>query len=208
MGSDPAQLEELVGMEASVYAVRDKRNPEVDLYVGSTTRPMCVRFAYHVTDAYYSKRRPKRRLLKVNAYMHAEGVSNFEAHLLEKCKIEIRFEREQHHIDRLKRKGQAEFNIKRATPNPEPNPSTYIEYWKRYTRKPPTEAQRERIYAMRRVWRARNRDKVKLYQDRCRAFRNEKVLCECGARVSRANIAVHRRTQKHLSLSTVKRGSL
>ena len=188
-------------MEASVYAVRDKRNPEVDLYVGSTTRPMCVRFAYHVTDAYYSKRRPKRRLLKVNAYMHAEGVSNFEAHLLEKCKIEIRYQREQFHMDRLKPK----FNRMRAFGLKEPTSTSPLPL----RRHKLTEIGRK----TRRAWLARNKEahseaRRKRYNEIGKVKQAEKVLCSCGLMLARSSMYLHVRSRKHLSLSTVKRGSL
>jgi group I intron endonuclease len=113
-------------MQASVYAIRDKRNPEIDLYVGSTVRPYCVRFAQHVIDAFYLRHPPT----KIRKHMHDEGVENFEVHILEKCDPDIRREREQFHMDRLK----PEFNVQRAFG---PKPA------QKRTRKPLTEAQRE-----------------------------------------------------------------
>ena len=100
-------------MEASVYGVRDKRNPDECMYVGSTTKPTCVRFAEHLIRAYYAKTIYGGRHanhMKFHVHMYDQDVSNFEGYLIEKCNKEIRCQREQFHMDRLKPK----FNLVRA----------------------------------------------------------------------------------------------
>ena len=91
-------------MDANVYGIWDKRDPDDEcLYTGSTTKPVCVRFAEHLLSAYYSKN-IRRESTPFHGYMDDEGVTNFEARLLEKCNKEIRKQREQFHMDRLKPK--------------------------------------------------------------------------------------------------------
>ena len=133
------------GIEANVYGIRDKRNPEECLYVGSTTRPVCIRFAEHLIQAYHRRKRPK----KFQNHMFDEGVSNFEAYLLEKCKIEIRYQREQFHMDRLKPK----FNRMRAYGFKMPTSTSPLPLRKRYPYR-----QTEKGRNTRRAWLARNKE--------------------------------------------------
>ena len=187
-------------MEASVYGVRDKRNPDKCLYVGSTTGPVCIRFANHLFSAYYS-RRTQRRATPFNEYMGDEGVSNFEAYLLEKCNKEIRKQREQFHMDRLKPK----FNRMRAFGLKEPTSTSPLPL----RRHKLTEIGRK----TRRAWLARNKEahseaRRKRYNEIGKVKQAEKVLCSCGLMLARSSMYLHLRSRKHLSLSTVKRGSL
>ena len=203
MGSDPAQLEELVGMEASVYGIWDKRNPDECLYTGSTTKPVCVRFAEHLLSAYYS-RSIRRASTPFHEYMDDEGVSNFEARLLEKCNKEIRKQREQFHMDRLKPK----FNRMRAYGLKMPTSTSPLSLRKRYPYR-----QTEKGRNTRRAWLARNKEahseaRRKRYNEIGKVKQAEKVLCSCGLMLARSSMYLHVRSRKHLSLSTVKRGSL
>jgi len=181
-------------MQASVYAIRDKRNPEIDLYVGSTVRPYCVRFAQHVIDAFYLRHPPT----KIRKHMHDEGVENFEVHILEKCDPDIRREREQFHMDRLK----PEFNVQRAF-------GLKPKHLRR-PRKPLTEAHRGATAKRRRdcftndpAHRERLRAYARERYHQKQKFRGaEKITCTCGTTVARYSMSLHLKSKKHISLST------
>ena len=170
----------------SVYAIRDKRKPEIDLYVGSTCVPMCVRFAQHILNAFYTNRNTWKS--KLVMHMHDEGVSNFEAYLLENCEPDIRRQREQFHMDRLK----PEFHMQRA--------------FGRGSRAPRTEAQKEKRRTRRRndpFYRAAVRKAYhEKYKFRIAERSAQKVTCSCGATVSHGSMWGHLKSKKHISLST------
>ena len=166
----------------------------------STTKPVCVRFAEHLLSAYYS-RSIRRASTPFHEYMDDEGVSNFEARLLEKCNKEIRKQREQFHMDRLKPK----FNRMRAFGLREPTSTSPLPL----RRHKLTEIGRK----TRRAWLARNKEahseaRRKRYNEIGKVKQAEKVLCSCGLMLARSSMYLHVRSRKHLSLSTVKRGSL
>ena len=175
-------------MDANVYGIWDKRDPDDEcLYTGSTTKPVCVRFAEHLLSAYYSKN-IRRESTPFHGYMDDEGVSNFEARLLEKCKIEIRYQREQFHMDRLKPK----FNRMRAYGLKMPTSTSPLPLRRRKL----TEKGRN----TRRAWLARNKEahreaRRKRYNEIGKVKQAEKVLCSCGLMLARSSMYLHLRSR-------------
>jgi hypothetical protein len=80
----------------------------------------------------------------------------------------------------------------------EENREELIEYQKTYHQK-----NREEYVDYQKKYYEETKDKRKKYQEenknKIMGRRNERIICECGCEVKRANIAPHRKTQKHMN---------
>ena len=180
-------------MGAIVYGIRDKRAPAICMYVGSTAKLMCVRFAEHQLVAYYAKK-TTRNPAPIHHHMLDEGISNFEAYFIEECTCAEAKRREQFHMDAKK----PTFNQMRAFG---------LRVGPRKKRRGLTMAQRIQVNFMRRAWYSHNKEKMKAkrakrYIDIERAVLAEKVQCACGVWVARASMNRHIKSKKHKALST------
>ena len=66
------------------------------------------------------------------------------------------------------------------------------------------EKNREEILKRMKLYKVKNKEKLKLYyeknKEKANARQREKITCECGCVSTRVNISTHRRTKKHLYL--------
>ena len=68
-------------MFGRVYAIVDKRDPDVILYVGSTVQKLNIRWSLHKFDA-------KQKKSKVNVHLREHGTDHFEMKLLDERAFE------------------------------------------------------------------------------------------------------------------------
>jgi hypothetical protein len=158
-------------MIGRVYGIVDKRKPDIILYVGSTEQTLKVRWALHKYDS-------KHRKSKVNVYLREHGgIDNFEMKLLDEGKFDKLKAHEEHYRLLL----DPPLNMRKCSVGD----ITMQEYMQQY------------YDANRGVIRARSKQRYEANRDTIRAKAATKIECECGAAVSRNNIAEHRKTEKH-----------
>lgn len=173
----------------AIYKITNKLNDEI--YVGSTTNDLEVRFIKHKSDA---KNRPE--LSKFYSYMNELGIDNFEIKLIEEYPCDTK--------EQLRRR-EGELIQEIGTLNQKIAGRTQAEYEKEYKAN-----HKDKINKRRNERRKENPEKTKaerkkdgaLYRERHKEQIQEKaktkVQCECGGCYTLSHKAEHMQSKKHL----------
>jgi len=181
-------------------------NETDEIYIGSTTNPLCKRLYQHKTD-YKIGKNGKRGI--TSAYKLFEKGGDVMIELIEKfpceCKEELNA-REGFYIRQEKCVNRCIAGRTRKEYR-EDTADKMKEYWKEYK-----EENRDAISAKQKEWKEENREKVlqyyKEYRQENREALSEKarerVMCECGAELSRCSLSRHLKGNRHKKLMELK----
>ena len=164
-----------------IYCIRNNIND--DIYVGSTTQPLCKRMAYHRQDAKKENKMHQTFYSKVNEI----GIENFYIELIEDYPCES--------VEQL-RKREGEFIREMGTLNHviagrtgkewlEQNKEKVKEYFKEY-HKEYDKANRDNILEYKKEYYEAIKNKI-----------SEKISCACGGKYTIWHKLAHERTNKH-----------
>ena len=171
-----------------IYKITNSKNNEV--YVGSTTMDIELRFVKHKCDA---KTRPY--VSKFYTFMNEEGVDNFDVEIVEEFPCESRKELE---------KREGEWIRKIGTLNQQIAGRTSQEYRKEF-------AEYLKVFAIenKKKWKAENREHYlekergykktyrEKYKEQLQEKASTKVQCECGEQYTLSHKAEHMQSKKH-----------
>ena len=167
--------------EGNIYKIYNTIND--DIYIGSTTQKLCKRMTGHRRNIY--KNSPIYKAFREH------GVENFFIELVEKCPCNDKDE-----LIRTEGKYIRELN---------PSLNKVIAG---RTRKEHYIDNKEHLSQRAKEWREDNKgymaQKVKEWREDnkeyLKAHSGEKITCECGCMISRANLPRHKRSAKHQQL--------
>ena len=148
-----------------------------DIYIGSTTEILCRRLAAHKSTYNAGKNVTSRILFEKYNDVRIELVEEFSCD--KKSKL---IAREGHYIRTLD-------CVNKIIPD-----RTDKEYY---------ETNKVRILEKRKEYRETNKEyleKNKEYYEKNKDFITQKIKCECGCEIRRAELARHKRTKKHIKL--------
>ena len=194
-----------------IYCIRNNIND--DIYVGSTTQPLCKRMAWHRQSAKKKNKMHQTFYSKFNEI----GVENFYIELIEECPCES--------LEQL-RKREGEFIREMGTLNSliagrtkkeycEANKDKIKEYKQEWYEANKEEI-KERHKEYNKEYREQNKDKIKerhkeykklnkekIQQQRHEFYEanknkwSEKIICACGGKYTVCHKSPHEKSQKH-----------
>ena len=166
-------------MKGYIYRLKDNTNGNI--YYGSTIQNINKRMSKH-------KNHYKRYLEGKNSYLYSFEIiknNNYNVEIVEEVECETKYEllkRERYYIENFD-------CINKKIPN-----RTYKEwlekhkdYQKEYNKK-----NKEQRKEKSKIYYKNNYEKIKDYK-------TEKITCECGDIVNRANLSKHKKSKKHLN---------
>ena len=180
---------------SKIYAIRN--NIDDDVYIGSTTMPLCKRMVKHRCDA---KKRPDK--MRITTKMKDLGIDNFYIELIEEVSCD--------NIEQLRKK-EGEIIREIGTLNTRIECRTKHEYYNDTLeqRKEYLSINREEILRKKKEYRdehkevLREKDRIRYHAniEKCRIqtrmFGSQKVDCDCGGKYTKAHKAEHFRCKKH-----------
>ena len=179
-----------------IYCIRNNTND--DVYVGSTTQPLILRFQKHKCDA----KNPKKNNFKFYQQKNEIGIEQFYIELVEEYACE--------NIEQLRRR-EGEWIRKMATLNTKVAGRTNIEYRqetkddkkeydklyseankykKREQAKTRYENKKEEIKQQTNEYYHKNKDKISEHN-------KQMIECPCGIKLTQANKARHLKSKQH-----------
>ena len=179
--------------EGKIYKIYNTIND--DIYVGSTTQKLCERMREHRYCITYAKA-GKQLIYKA---FREQGVDNFCIELIDKCPCNERQElrrKEGEYIRSLKPSlnkriaGRTDYeyqedNREHKKEYYQNNKEDMNEYMKQYRKN-----NKEYISQKEKEYKEHNKDFIK-------AYRSDKITCECGCDVTRSHLARHKISAKH-----------
>ena len=173
-----------------IYKIINSINP-MDIYIGSTTSDLEIRFVKHKSDA---KNRP--HLSNLYTYMNCLGVEHFDIELVEECSCNSKEELFQREGEIIREIGTLNQRIAGRT-NAEYK-KEFEEYLKECARKYRKQWRidnREHYLEKERGYKKTYREK---YKEQIREKQSQKVECECGGHYTLSHKAEHMKSKKHL----------
>ena len=166
--------------KSKVYIITNSIDEET--YVGSTTETLKSRLYHHI---YNSKNRPGNN--KLYEHMNKHGYQVFSISLLEEYPCNSKSDLELKEAEYIKQKGTLNFYVPKRTKTQWDldNPGKRKEYHKKW-RDEHVEYRSE----YHKEYRKNNLEQLK-------AYKSEKIKCECGCEISRGNMITHKNSEKH-----------
>ena len=180
--------------DAKIYKITNSIDDEV--YVGSTTQDLNKRLAKHCSNLRHQKTG------KIYDHMRTHGVDAFKIELIENFACNDQKELRLKEGEWIRKLGT--LNLKMAGRTPKQYRIEHAEFCKSWNKlwrmenkeydamrkKKWTDANKEHVSEYHKNYREKHKDELK-------TFKETKILCECGCKIARANIAKHRKTEKH-----------